>query len=160
LPRRRRLDRRLHGRAAGARRATRLCGDVGRGQLHPRLRDRPEIVSLEETDIRTATSAQIQEQADIVVIDASFISLKLVLPPAIFFAAPRATLVALVKPQFEAERRAIKKGIVRDAVVHERICGEMTDFVRSLGWRVMGIMPSPISGGDGNQEFLLGAARD
>ena len=144
--------------ARGARRV--YAVDVGRAQLHPRLRGRPEVVSLEETDIRSATPIQIPEPADIVVVDASFISLKLVLPAATGFALPHATLVALVKPQFEAERRAIKKGIVRDAAVHDRICGEMTDFVRTLGWRVMGIIPSPIAGGDGNQEFLLGAARD
>ncbi len=90
----------------------------------------------------------------------SFISLKLVLPPALALLKPTAQLVALIKPQFEAGRGAVKKGIVRDPVVHATVCDDIAKFVASLGWRVLGVIPSPIEGGDGNAEFLLGAARD
>jgi 23S rRNA (cytidine1920-2'-O)/16S rRNA (cytidine1409-2'-O)-methyltransferase len=134
--------------------------DVGRGQLHPRLRARPDVTSLEETDIRAVSTAQVPEPVDIVAVDVSFISLERVLPAALALAAPRAQLVALVKPQFEAGPGQAKKGIVRDPSVHEAICSRAGEFVRSLGWRVLGIEPSPILGGDGNREFLLGAERD
>ncbi len=134
--------------------------DVGHGQLHPSLRERPEITSLEQTDIRTLTSASLGDRPDLVTIDVSFISLKLVLPPALDLAKTPAQLVALIKPQYEAGRAKIKKGIVRDAAVRAEICDDIVSFVESLGWRVLGIVPSPIAGGDGNAEFLLGAARD
>jgi 23S rRNA (cytidine1920-2'-O)/16S rRNA (cytidine1409-2'-O)-methyltransferase len=133
--------------------------DVGRGQLHARLRGRREIVTLESTDVRELDAVKVPEPVDIVVIDVSFISLKLVLPAALEFASAPAALVALVKPQFEAERRHLKKGIVRDGVVHRSICDDIAAVVASLGWTVLGITPSPIRGGDGNAEFLLGAAR-
>ena len=99
------------------------------------------------------------EPPDLVAVDVSFISLKLVLPPALALAAPPAQLVALIKPQFEAGRATLKKGIVRDPAVHAAVCDDIAAFVPSLGWRVLGIMPSPIAGGDGNREFLLGRAR-
>jgi 23S rRNA (cytidine1920-2'-O)/16S rRNA (cytidine1409-2'-O)-methyltransferase len=89
----------------------------------------------------------------------SFISLKLVLPPAIALLKPRATLAVLVKPQFEAGRDNVKKGIVRDEVVHRAVCEDLQAFVTSLGFTVLGLVPSPIEGGDGNKEFLLGARR-
>jgi 23S rRNA (cytidine1920-2'-O)/16S rRNA (cytidine1409-2'-O)-methyltransferase len=134
--------------------------DVGHGQLHESLRARPEIVSLEDTDIRALSAARLSELPDLVTVDASFISLKIVLPPALALARPTAQLVALIKPQFEAGRSAVKKGIVRDPAVHAAVCKDIAEFVASLGWRVLGIMPSPIEGGDGNTEFLLGAARE
>jgi 23S rRNA (cytidine1920-2'-O)/16S rRNA (cytidine1409-2'-O)-methyltransferase len=134
--------------------------DVGHGQLHESLRRRPEIVSLENTDIRALSAAGLGDAPDLVSIDVSFISLKLVLPPAFALAKPRAQLVALIKPQFEAGRGAVAKGIVRDRTVRAAISNEIAEFVASLGWRVLGIIPSPIEGGDGNAEFLLGAARD
>ena len=93
-----------------------------------------------------------------IVVDVSFISLKLVLPPALALAKLPAQLVALIKPQFEAGRAAVKKGIVRDPAVHAAVCDDIAAFVASLGWRVLGVIPSPIDGGDGNAEFLLGAA--
>ena len=133
--------------------------DVGRGQLHARLRGRREIVALESIDVRELDAAKVPEPVDIVVIDVSFISLKLVLPAALEFASAPAALVALVKPQFEAERRHLKKGIVRDGVVHRSVCDDIAAVVASLGWTVLGITPSPIRGGDGNAEYLLGAAR-
>lgn len=132
--------------------------DVGREQLHQSLRGRPDIVSLEETDIRTLTLPG--EKPDLVVIDVSFISLKLVLPAAAALATKPAQLVALIKPQFEAGRAALKRGIVRDAAIHATVCDEISQFVTVLGWRVLGIEPSPITGGDGNAEFLLGATHD
>ncbi|WP_231711053.1 TlyA family RNA methyltransferase [Xanthobacter dioxanivorans] len=133
--------------------------DVGRAQLHPRLAARPEVQLMEGTDIRTLERAAIPEPVDLVVVDVSFISLALVLPPALAFAAPRASLVALVKPQFEAGRAAVRKGVVRDAAVHEAVCARVEGEIAALGWRVLGRVPSPIEGGDGNREFLVGAAR-
>jgi len=133
--------------------------DVGHGQLHESLRGRPEIVSLEQTDIRTLSAAQLNEPPDLVTVDVSFISLKLALPPALALAKPLAQLIALIKPQFEAGRAQAKKGIVRDPAVHAAVCDDISAFVASLGWRVLGIIPSPIAGGDGNAEFLLGSAK-
>ena len=132
--------------------------DVGRGQLHDSLRGRPEIVSLEETDIRTLPASSFDAPPDLITIDVSFISLKLVLPAATALAAP-ATLVALIKPQFEAGRDRVKKGVVRDPAVHQAVCDDIAAVAASLGWRVRGIIPSPIAGGDGNVEFLLAAER-
>jgi 23S rRNA (cytidine1920-2'-O)/16S rRNA (cytidine1409-2'-O)-methyltransferase len=143
--------------ARGARRV--YAVDVGDGQLHPRLRERPEIVSLEKTDIRRLDPSALAEPPSLIAIDVSFISLKLALPPALALASPRAELVALVKPQFEAGRRRIKKGVVRDPAVHQAVCAETETLVSGLGWTVRGVIPSPVAGGEGNREFLLGAAR-
>jgi 23S rRNA (cytidine1920-2'-O)/16S rRNA (cytidine1409-2'-O)-methyltransferase len=134
--------------------------DVGRGQLHESLRARAEVVCLERTDIRTLSASQLNELPDLIAIDVSFISLKLVLPAALALAKSPAQLVALIKPQFEAGRSQIKKGIVREPAVHTAVCADISAFVASFGWRVLGIIPSPIAGGDGNAEFLLGVARD
>lgn len=134
--------------------------DVGRSQLHEALRARPDIVVMEETDIRKLSPARLSDAPDFTTVDVSFISLKLVLPPALAFTRPAARLVALIKPQFEVGRGGSKKGIVREPAVHADICNDIVNFVRSLGWRVLGVVPSPIEGGDGNAEFLLGATRD
>jgi 23S rRNA (cytidine1920-2'-O)/16S rRNA (cytidine1409-2'-O)-methyltransferase len=134
--------------------------DVGSGQLHESLRKRPEVVSLEQTDIRTLSPSLLDPAPDLVVCDVSFISLKLVLPPALAIAAKRAQLIALIKPQFEAGRAQLKRGIVRDSAIHQTVCEEIAALVTALGWRVIGTIPSPISGGDGNAEFLLGAVHD
>jgi 23S rRNA (cytidine1920-2'-O)/16S rRNA (cytidine1409-2'-O)-methyltransferase len=134
--------------------------DVGREQLHPSLRARPEVLSIEGTDIRKLAPGRIERPPSLVTIDVSFISLKLVLPPALALAQPPAKLIALIKPQFEAGRAQIKKGIVRDAGIHDEVCEEIAHFVTALGWVVRGLFPSPILGGDGNREFLLGAQRD
>ena len=142
----------------GARRV--YAVDVGHGQLHESLRARPDIVAFEDTDIRTLSPARLDERPDLVTIDVSFISLKLVLPAALALAGTPAQLVALIKPQFEAGRGAIKKGIVRDADVRDAVCRDIEGYVGTLGWRLAGLMPSPIEGGDGNAEFLLGATRD
>ena len=134
--------------------------DVGREQLHETLRTRPDVISLEATDIRNLSPARLDERPAFVTLDVSFISLKLVLPAAIALAETPAQLVALIKPQFEVGAGATKKGIVRDPAVHAAVCGDIAEFVASLGWRVLGVVPSPIEGGDGNAEFLLGAMHD
>jgi 23S rRNA (cytidine1920-2'-O)/16S rRNA (cytidine1409-2'-O)-methyltransferase len=134
--------------------------DVGRGQLHESLRARPEVVSLEQTDIRTLSASRLDEPPDLLTVDVSFISLKHVLPSALALAKRPAQLVALIKPQFEAGPAHLKKGIVRDAAVRAAVCADIAAFVAALGWRVAGVIPSPIAGGDGNAEFLLGATRD
>jgi len=126
--------------------------------LHASLRERPGVVSLEQTDIRELKP--LKPEPDLVVIDVSFISLKQVLPAALKLAASSAQLIALIKPQFEAGRERVRKGVVRDAAVHVAVCDDIAAFVASLGWRVVGLTPSPITGGDGNAEFLLGAKRD
>ncbi len=141
--------------------AAKVCAvDVGTGQLHAKLSGHDRVVSLEQTDIRKVTAAQLGARPDFVCIDVSFIPLKLVLPPALALAAPAAQLVALIKPQFEAGPEHNKKGIVRDTAVQQAVCADIEALVASLGWNVLGIIPSPIEGGDGNREFLLGAARD
>lgn len=142
----------------GARRV--YAVDVGHGQMHKSLRERPEITSIEETDIRSLSPARLDEAPELVTVDVSFISLKLALPPAIALAKIPARLVALIKPQFEAGARAAKKGIVRDPTMHAAVCDDLARFVAGLDWQVIGIIRSPIQGGDGNAEFLLGAARD
>ena len=133
--------------------------DVGHGQLHESLRSNSAIVSLEQTDIRTLAHDRFDDPPDLVTVDVSFISLKLALPPALALTKTPAQLIALIKPQFEAGRAAGKKGIVRDPAVHAAVCDDISAVVASLGWRVLGIIPSPIAGGDGNAEFLLGAAK-
>ena len=137
--------------------------DVGRGQLHPSLRDHPNIVSMEKTDIRSFEGKRLPARPDIVVIDVSFISLKLVLPVALSLAAAPMHLLALIKPQFEAKGQAkgkhTKGGIIRDAAVHTQVCDDIAAFAASLGCEDIKVFPSPISGGDGNAEFFLGARR-
>jgi 23S rRNA (cytidine1920-2'-O)/16S rRNA (cytidine1409-2'-O)-methyltransferase len=140
------------------RRASRVYAlDVGHGQLHKSLRARTEVVPLENTDIRALSPANFDTPPDLVTVDVSFISLKLALPPALALTKPPAHLIALIKPQFEAGVGVVKKGIVRDPAVHAAVCAGIADFVGSLEWRVLGVIPSPIEGGDGNAEFLLGA---
>jgi 23S rRNA (cytidine1920-2'-O)/16S rRNA (cytidine1409-2'-O)-methyltransferase len=141
----------------GARRVYAI--DVGCGQLHDSLRTRPEVISIEDTDIRTVSPAVFRETPNLLTVDVSFISLRLVLPAALKLVAHRTQLAALIKPQFEAGPAAVKKGIVRDAAVHTEVLDGIAAFVTSLGWRVLGVIPSPIAGGDGNAEFLLGAMR-
>jgi 23S rRNA (cytidine1920-2'-O)/16S rRNA (cytidine1409-2'-O)-methyltransferase len=144
--------------ARGAKRV--YAVDVGRDQLHRKLRERGEVVVLEGTDIRALEASRLAPPPAFVVVDVSFISLKLVLPPALALARPPARLIALVKPQFEAGRAHVKKGIVRDARVHAAVGEDLVHTVTALGWGVLGLMASPILGRDGNREFLLGAKRD
>jgi 23S rRNA (cytidine1920-2'-O)/16S rRNA (cytidine1409-2'-O)-methyltransferase len=134
--------------------------DVGHDQLHKSLRERKEVSVLENTDIRKLDPALIPEPPDFVVVDVSFISLQLVLPATLAFVKAPGKLTALIKPQFEVGRAHLKKGIVRDPQIRDAACAEIIAFVTAQGWTVLGVMPSPITGGDGNREFLLGAARD
>jgi 23S rRNA (cytidine1920-2'-O)/16S rRNA (cytidine1409-2'-O)-methyltransferase len=133
--------------------------DVGHGQLHPSLRIHPRVVSMEETDIRKLEGTRLPVRPDIVVIDVSFISLKAVLPAALSLAAAPMHLLALIKPQFEAERKHSKHGIIRNAMVHQEICDDISAFAASLGCTGIEVFPSSIKGGDGNIEFFMGARR-
>ncbi|QGM94122.1 TlyA family RNA methyltransferase [Methylocystis rosea] len=134
-----------------------VAADVGHGQLHARLRADLRVTSLEGQDARTLTAAHLTEAPSLIVIDASFISLSVLLPHVLSLAAPRADLVALIKPQFEAGRAAVKKGVVRDEKIHAEVCARIEGEIEALGWRVSGVIPSPIEGGDGNREFLVHA---
>ena len=133
--------------------------DVGREQLHPSQRGNPKIISMEETDIRSLAGKRLEKRPDIVVIDVSFISLKHVLPAVLPLAAAPMHLLALIKPQFEADRKHSKKGIIRDEAVHRAVCDDISDFAASLGCTDIKVFPSSITGGDGNTEFFLGARR-
>ena len=133
--------------------------DVGHSQLHPTIVGNARVTNLEGTDARALNTTHIPRTPDLLVSDVSFISLKLVLPAVVALLKPHADLAVLVKPQFEAGRNHVKKGIVRDEAVHRAVCEDMTAFVALLGFTVIGLVPSPIEGGDGNREFLLGARR-
>jgi 23S rRNA (cytidine1920-2'-O)/16S rRNA (cytidine1409-2'-O)-methyltransferase len=133
--------------------------DVGREQLHPSLHGHPRVVSMEETDIRSFEDRRLPMRPDIVVVDVSFISLKAVLPVALSLAAAPMHLLALIKPQFEASRKHSKRGIIRNAMVHQEICDDIAAFVASQGCTGIVVFPSSIKGGDGNIEFFIGARR-
>jgi 23S rRNA (cytidine1920-2'-O)/16S rRNA (cytidine1409-2'-O)-methyltransferase len=134
--------------------------DVGTNQLAWKLRQDPRVVIHEQTNARYLDVNIIPEAVDIVVCDASFIGLAKVLETPLTLARPGARLVALIKPQFEAGREEIGKGgVVRDPAVHERVCAEAEAWVTSQGWKVLGVTPSPITGPEGNVEFLLGAQK-
>jgi 23S rRNA (cytidine1920-2'-O)/16S rRNA (cytidine1409-2'-O)-methyltransferase len=133
--------------------------DVGHGQLHPSLHGHPQIVSMEETDIRSLEGKRLPMRPDVVVIDVSFISLKLVLPVALSLAAAPMHLLALIKPQFEAQRKHSKRGIIRNAMVHQEVCDGIVALAASLGCTDIQVFPSSIAGGDGNIEFFIGARR-
>jgi 23S rRNA (cytidine1920-2'-O)/16S rRNA (cytidine1409-2'-O)-methyltransferase len=134
--------------------------DVGTNQLAWKLRSDPRVVVHEQTNARDLSTDIIPEPIDVVVCDASFIGLAKVLDKALDLARHGARLVALVKPQFEAGREEVGKGgVVRDAAVHDRVCREAAAWVRSKGWDVLGIEKSPITGPEGNVEFLLGAVK-
>jgi 23S rRNA (cytidine1920-2'-O)/16S rRNA (cytidine1409-2'-O)-methyltransferase len=134
--------------------------DVGTNQLAWKLRQDPRVIVLEQTNARHLTGELIAEQADIVTCDVSFISLSKVLESPLKLAKPGARLIALVKPQFEAGREEVGKGgVVRDPIVRERVCAAAADWVASQGWRVLAITESPITGPEGNVEFLLGAIK-
>jgi len=135
--------------------------DAGTNQLAWKLRRDPRVVVQEQTNARFLTAAQVSEPIDIVVCDASFISLAKVLEAPLKLARTGARLVALVKPQFEAGREEVGKGgVVRNPSVHERVCAEAREWVGDQGWTVVGITESPITGPEGNVEFLLGAEKD
>ena len=135
--------------------------DVGTNQLAWKLRQDPRVIVREQTNARHLRAEQIPEPIDIVTCDASFISLSKVLETPLKFARAGARLVALVKPQFEAGRDEVGKGgVVRNRAVHERVCAAAAEWVASQGWRVHGVTESPITGPEGNVEFLLGAIKN
>ncbi len=135
--------------------------DVGTNQLAWKLRSDPRVLSMEKTNIRDVTRREIPELIDLIVCDASFIGLRTALPNALALAAPGAHLVALIKPQFEVGKgRVGKGGIVREPELHREVVDTITGWLAAQpGWSVLGVTDSPISGADGNKEFLISARR-
>jgi len=134
--------------------------DSGTNQLAWKLRQDPRVTVLEQTSARILTPAQIDRPCGWVVCDASFISLDKVLETPLKLAAPACRLVALIKPQFEVGRDEVGKGgVVRDPALHARVCGEVREWLEASGWTVNGIVESPITGPEGNVEFLVSAHR-
>lgn len=134
--------------------------DSGTNQLAWKLRQDPRVTVLEQTSARLLTPALIDAACNWVVCDASFIGLAKVLEVPLRLAAPLCTLVALIKPQFEVGKGEVGKGgVVRDPALHERVCGEVQEWLEGAGWTVQGITQSPITGPEGNVEFLISAHR-
>ncbi len=134
--------------------------DSGTNQLAWKLRQDDRVVVLEQTSARILTAAHIPEPVDLIVCDASFIGLSKVLERPMTFTKPAARLIALIKPQFEAGRDAVGKGgVVRDPAVHAAVCADVQSWVEGQGWAVEGIVTSPITGPEGNVEFLIAARR-
>ncbi len=134
--------------------------DSGTNQLAWSLRQDPRVVVYEQLSARLLTAEHVPEALDLIVCDASFISLEKVLDVPLGFARSGARLMALIKPQFEAERHEVgKKGVVRDASVHARVCAAVAAWLESRDWSVEGIVESPITGPEGNVEFLIAAHR-
>jgi 23S rRNA (cytidine1920-2'-O)/16S rRNA (cytidine1409-2'-O)-methyltransferase len=134
--------------------------DSGTNQLAWKLREDPRVTVLEQLSARLLTRDHISQDCDWVVCDASFISLAKVLEVPLQLAAPRCRLVALIKPQFEVGRAEVGKGgVVRDPALHVRVCDAVHGWIAGLGWRVEGIVESPITGPQGNIEFLIAATR-
>ncbi len=132
--------------------------DSGTNQLAWKLRQDERVVVHEQTSARILTAGHVPEAVDLVVCDASFIGLAKVLDVPLGFVRPGGRLLALIKPQFEAGREEVGKGgVVRDAGVHRRVCGEVSDWLVARGWSVEGVVESPITGPEGNVEFLIGA---
>lgn len=136
--------------------------DVGHGQLAWKLRSDPRVVVLERTNARSLTAAQVPEPIDLLVCDASFIGLEIVLPAPLALTAARAAMAVLIKPQFEVgSERVGKGGVVRDPALHQEVCARIEAWVNAQpGWHVEGIVESPITGSEGNKEFLLVARKE
>ncbi len=136
--------------------------DVGYGQLAAKLRDDDRVVVLERTNARYLTDEHIPEPVDLVVCDASFIGLRTVLPAALALTKAQACLIALIKPQFEVGKDKVgKKGVVRDPALHDEVCATVSDWLNGQSdWSVMGLTESPITGPEGNKEFLICAKKD
>ncbi len=134
--------------------------DSGTNQLAWKLRQDARVVVLEQLSARLLTPAHIPEPVDLIVCDASFIALAKVLPVPMGFAKPGARLLALIKPQFEAGRGEVGKGgVVRDPAIHDRVCTDVAAWLAGESWAVAGLTASPITGPEGNVEFLIGAQR-
>jgi 23S rRNA (cytidine1920-2'-O)/16S rRNA (cytidine1409-2'-O)-methyltransferase len=143
-----------------ARRAEKIYAvDVGHGQLHARLRSDPRVIPHEGKDARSLTPADFIEPPAFITCDVSFISLRLVLPKILVLPAPLARLVVLIKPQFEVGRARVVKGIVKDAAARQEACAGVETLLSNAGWRIAGLIESPLQGADGNHEYLIGAAR-
>jgi 23S rRNA (cytidine1920-2'-O)/16S rRNA (cytidine1409-2'-O)-methyltransferase len=134
--------------------------DSGTNQLAWKLRQDDRVVVHERTSARLLNDAHIPEAVDLIVCDASFISLAKVLERPLSFAKPGGGLIALIKPQFEAPRQDVEKGgVVRDPAVHDRVCADVESWLTEMGWLVEGIIESPIKGPEGNIEFLIAARK-
>lgn len=130
--------------------------DVGYGLLAWKLREDPRVVTIERTNIRHYDGAGIADGVDLVVLDASFISLRLIIPPVLRLIKDGALLIALIKPQFEVEKGEVgNRGVVRDPALHQRVLAEMEAFCRSFGLEVLGSCESPLAGPAGNREFFI-----
>jgi 23S rRNA (cytidine1920-2'-O)/16S rRNA (cytidine1409-2'-O)-methyltransferase len=136
-----------------------IAVDVGHGQLHARLLADPRVTNAEGCDIRTFRIPDGLPPPALITVDVSFISLAQVLPALLALAATPAVIIALIKPQFEAGRKHLKKGIVRDAAIRTEVCESMRRLFVEHGLAVRGVAPSPLVGGDGNEEFLMVADR-
>jgi 23S rRNA (cytidine1920-2'-O)/16S rRNA (cytidine1409-2'-O)-methyltransferase len=135
------------------------CVDVGHGQLHPAIAADQRVKSLEKCDARVLRPQDLPEPPQLIVGDVSFISLSLILAKILPLAATKAEAILLIKPQFEVGPDLVKKGLVRDTKAQDQACEKIAGLVKELGWEIIGLMDSPIHGGDGNREFLLGARR-
>lgn len=134
--------------------------DSGTNQLAWKLRQDPRVIVHEQTSARILEPSHVPEPVDLIVCDASFIGLAKVLERPLSFAAPGARLLALIKPQFEAGRGEVGKGgVVRDPAIHARVCADVAAWLDGAGWQVAGVTQSPITGPEGNVEFLIAAAR-
>ncbi|MEM7702965.1 MAG: TlyA family RNA methyltransferase [Pseudomonadota bacterium] len=134
--------------------------DSGTNQLAWKLREDPRVTVYEQTSARILTPELIDRPCNMVVCDASFISLSKVLEVPLKLAAPKCRLVALIKPQFEVEKHEVGKGgVVRDTALHERVSAEVREWLEGLGWDIEGVVESPITGPKGNVEFLVSAVR-
>jgi 23S rRNA (cytidine1920-2'-O)/16S rRNA (cytidine1409-2'-O)-methyltransferase len=137
-----------------------IAVDVGHGQLADAMSADPRVTLLEGLNARDLLREHVPEGVSLIVCDVSFISLKLALPPALSLVQSGAKLIALIKPQFEVGREFVGKGgVVTDEAQHKRVCDEVVAFVEDAGWRVLGVVASPVEGGDGNREFLVGAEK-
>ena len=134
--------------------------DVGHGQLAWKLRQDPRVVVLERTNARHLTREQVPEPIDLLVCDASFIGLRTLLPAPLALVRPGACLIALIKPQFEVGKERVGKGgVVREPSLHQEVCATIEAWLNGLEWRVLGLAESPITGPEGNKEFLIAAER-
>lgn len=134
--------------------------DVGYGQLAWRLRQDPRVVPIERTNIRYYDGRDLQEEVDLATVDASFISLKLVIPAVCRLIGEGAAILALIKPQFEAGKGKVgKNGVVRDPALHQAVVEELKAFFQEAGLTVRGVCPSPLLGPAGNREFFIYAAK-
>jgi len=129
--------------------------DVGKGLLHPKLREDPRVVVLEGINARYLTPSYFPEKMDLITVDVSFISLKKVLPALKELLKDNGLIIALIKPQFELSPKEVKKGIVRDPKLHFKVVNEIWEFAKNLGFEPLGVVESPILGAKGNKEFLI-----